>query len=150
VLSRVSVSFTEKNLVPNAGLLPAAVLAQRIGLGDVIDQRPRLAEHCAAVRLVIERTSRCGCLRVERPAGRVSGGYMQVLHGQQTRATGTRPGTRPGRNHGSNQGALRMRCAGETNRLRALTKDRPQETYARYGLAAFQAQVFETGLVTSS
>ena len=36
-------SFTEKNLVPNAGLLPAAVLAQRIGLGELVDQRLRLA-----------------------------------------------------------------------------------------------------------
>jgi hypothetical protein len=36
-------SFTEANLVPNAGLLPAAVLAQRIGLGDLVDQRLRLA-----------------------------------------------------------------------------------------------------------
>jgi hypothetical protein len=42
-LSRVSVSFTEKNLVPNAGLLPAAALAQRVGLGDLVDQRLRLA-----------------------------------------------------------------------------------------------------------
>ena len=40
-------SFTEKNLVPNAGLLPAAVLAQRIGLGELIDQRLKLAEHGA-------------------------------------------------------------------------------------------------------
>ena len=40
-------SFTEKNLVPNAGLLPAAVLAQRIGLGELIDQRLRLASHGA-------------------------------------------------------------------------------------------------------
>ena len=47
-LSRVSVSFTEKNLIPNAGLLPAAVLAQRIGLGEVVDQRLQLAEHAAS------------------------------------------------------------------------------------------------------
>ena len=40
-------SFTEKNLVPNAGLLPAAVLAQRIGLGELVDQRLKLAEHGA-------------------------------------------------------------------------------------------------------
>jgi len=46
-LSRVSVSFTEKNLVPNAGLLPAAALAQRIGLGEVVDERLVLAEHGA-------------------------------------------------------------------------------------------------------
>ena len=36
-------SFTETNLVPNAGLLPAAVLAQRVGLGDLVDERLRLA-----------------------------------------------------------------------------------------------------------
>ncbi len=40
-------SFTERNSVPNAGLLPATVLAQRIGLGRLIDQRPTLAEHRA-------------------------------------------------------------------------------------------------------
>jgi len=47
-LSRVSVSFTETNLIPNAGLLPAAVLAQRIGLGELIDERLRLAQHGAS------------------------------------------------------------------------------------------------------
>ncbi len=36
-------SFTEKNLVPNAGLVTAAALAQRIGLGDLVEQRLRLA-----------------------------------------------------------------------------------------------------------
>ncbi len=36
-------SFTETNLVPNAGLLPAAVLAQRIGLGELVDERLQLA-----------------------------------------------------------------------------------------------------------
>jgi hypothetical protein len=46
-LSRVSVNFTEKNLIPNAGLLPAAVLAQRIGVGELIDQRLGLAQHGA-------------------------------------------------------------------------------------------------------
>ena len=40
-------SFTEQNLVPNAGLLPAAVLAQRIGLADLVDQRLHLAQHGA-------------------------------------------------------------------------------------------------------
>ena len=40
-------SFTEKNLVPNAGLLPAAVLAQRIGLAELVDQRLRLASEGA-------------------------------------------------------------------------------------------------------
>jgi len=46
-LSKVSVSFTETNLVPNAGLLPGAALAQRIGLGELIDQRVQLAQHGA-------------------------------------------------------------------------------------------------------
>jgi hypothetical protein len=46
-LTKVSVSFTEKNLVPNAGLLPAAMLAQQIGLGELVDQRLRLAQHGA-------------------------------------------------------------------------------------------------------
>jgi hypothetical protein len=42
-LSRVSVSFDETKLVPNAGLLPAAVLAQRIDLGGLVDVRLKLA-----------------------------------------------------------------------------------------------------------
>jgi hypothetical protein len=46
-LSRVSTSFDETNLVPNAGLLPAAVLAQRIDLAGLIDERLRLARHGA-------------------------------------------------------------------------------------------------------
>ena len=39
--------FTEKNLVPNAGLLPAAALAQRIGFAELIDERLQLAQHGA-------------------------------------------------------------------------------------------------------
>ena len=46
-LSRVSVSFDETNLVPNAGLLPAAVLAQRIDLVGLIDSRLKLVRHGA-------------------------------------------------------------------------------------------------------
>jgi len=46
-LSRVSTTFDETNLVPNAGLLPAAVLAQRVDLGGLIDRRLRLAAHGA-------------------------------------------------------------------------------------------------------
>ena len=46
-LSRVSVSFDETNLVPNAGLLPAAVLAQRLDLAGLVDRRLRLAQHGA-------------------------------------------------------------------------------------------------------
>jgi hypothetical protein len=43
----VSVSFDERNLVPNAGLLPAAVLAQRIDVAGLVDSRLRLARHGA-------------------------------------------------------------------------------------------------------
>jgi len=43
----VSVSFDETNLVPNAGLLPAAVLAQRLDLAGLVDRRLRLARHGA-------------------------------------------------------------------------------------------------------
>ncbi len=46
-LSRVSTSFDETNLVPNAGLLPAAVLAQRIHLAGLVDSRLKLARHGA-------------------------------------------------------------------------------------------------------
>ena len=40
-------SFDEANLVPNAGLLPAAVLAQRIDLAGLVDARLHLARHGA-------------------------------------------------------------------------------------------------------
>ena len=40
-------SFSEANLVPNAGLLPAAMLAQRIDLAGLVDGRLRLARHGA-------------------------------------------------------------------------------------------------------
>ena len=40
-------SFNETNLVPNAGLVTAAALAQRIGLGELVDQRLRLASEGA-------------------------------------------------------------------------------------------------------
>jgi len=46
-LSRVSVSLTETNLVPTAGVLPAATLAQRIGLAELIDERLGVAIHGA-------------------------------------------------------------------------------------------------------
>jgi hypothetical protein len=46
-LSRVSVSFDEANLVPSAGLLPAAVLAQRVGLSGLVETRVTLARHGA-------------------------------------------------------------------------------------------------------
>jgi hypothetical protein len=46
-LSRVSVRFDEPNLVSHAGLLPAAVLAERVGLAALVDQRLTLGEHGA-------------------------------------------------------------------------------------------------------
>jgi len=47
-LNRVSVNFTETNLIPNAGLLPAAMLAQRIDLPGLFDERLQLATHGAS------------------------------------------------------------------------------------------------------
>jgi len=46
-LSRVSTTFDEANLVPNAGLLPAAALAQRLDVVGLVDRRLRLAAHGA-------------------------------------------------------------------------------------------------------
>jgi hypothetical protein len=43
----VSVSCDEANLVPVAGLLPAGALAQKVGLGGLVEQRVRLARHGA-------------------------------------------------------------------------------------------------------
>ncbi len=40
-------SSDESNLVPHAGLLPAAVLAQRVDLGGLVDARLHLARHGA-------------------------------------------------------------------------------------------------------
>jgi hypothetical protein len=47
-LSRVTTTFDESNLVPNAGLLPAAVLAQRIDVAGLVDERLTLAAHGAS------------------------------------------------------------------------------------------------------
>jgi len=46
-LSRVSVSFDESSPVPNAGLLPAAALAQRVDLAGLVEARLHLARHGA-------------------------------------------------------------------------------------------------------
>jgi hypothetical protein len=71
-LSRVSVSFDETNLVPNAGLLPAAVLAQRLDLAELIDRRLRLTRHgansSAKRHLVAGRSSGRGGLTWSRNA----------------------------------------------------------------------------------
>ena len=44
----MSVSCDERNLVPNAGLLPAAVLAERIDLAGLIDERLHLSQNGAS------------------------------------------------------------------------------------------------------
>ncbi len=44
-LSRLQVRFDEPNLVPSAGLLPAAALAQRLGVERLVDERLTLAAH---------------------------------------------------------------------------------------------------------
>ncbi len=46
-LGRVSVTFDEPNLVPCAGLVPPALLAQRIGLAELVDERVQLPQHGA-------------------------------------------------------------------------------------------------------
>ena len=46
-LAGVSASFDEPNLLPCAGLLPAAVLAQRIDVAGLVDERVTLAWHGA-------------------------------------------------------------------------------------------------------
>ena len=40
-------SCTETNLIPNAGLLPAAMLAQQLDLSGLFDGRLTLGEHGA-------------------------------------------------------------------------------------------------------
>jgi hypothetical protein len=47
-LSRVTTTFDESNLVPNAGLLPAAVLAKRIDLASLVDEQMTLTAHGAS------------------------------------------------------------------------------------------------------
>src|SRR6266508_4680829 len=46
-LARVSASFGEPNLVPCAGLLPAAALAQRLDVAGLVDERLTLVGHGA-------------------------------------------------------------------------------------------------------
>jgi hypothetical protein len=46
-LSSVSVSCDEPNLVSGAGLLPAAALAQKVGLAGLVERRVHLARHGA-------------------------------------------------------------------------------------------------------
>ena len=46
-LRRVSATFDAPNPVPSAGLLPAALLAQRVGLAGLVDRRVELPRYCA-------------------------------------------------------------------------------------------------------
>ncbi len=46
-LSRIAGTFDEPNLVPCAGLLPAATLARNVGLGELVAERVRLGGHGA-------------------------------------------------------------------------------------------------------
>jgi hypothetical protein len=46
-LSRVAVGFDEQHLLPHAGLLPMAALAQRIDLAGLVAQRLGLASEAA-------------------------------------------------------------------------------------------------------
>ncbi len=43
-LAAVAVNFDEDNLVPNAGLAAPALLAQRLGVAELIDRRVRLSK----------------------------------------------------------------------------------------------------------
>ena len=39
-LERVSVSFDDDTLLPNGGLMVAALLAQKLGVADLVDDAP--------------------------------------------------------------------------------------------------------------
>jgi hypothetical protein len=41
-LEKLTTSFDEPNLVPNAGLLAPALLAQKLGIAELVDDRVRL------------------------------------------------------------------------------------------------------------
>lgn len=51
-LSRLGTSFDDDNLVPNAGLVPCAVLAEKLGLAELVDER---------VHLPIDAAGRANC-----------------------------------------------------------------------------------------
>ena len=46
-LSRMDTTFDDDNLVPNAGLVPAAALAQKLAIAELVDARVRLPEEAA-------------------------------------------------------------------------------------------------------
>lgn len=47
-LAAVSTSFDEDNLVPNAGLVAPALLAQRLGVAELVDERVDLGDRPGA------------------------------------------------------------------------------------------------------
>ena len=47
-LDRLSVSFDEPNLVPNAGLLAPALIAQKLGIAELVDERVDLGDRPGA------------------------------------------------------------------------------------------------------
>jgi hypothetical protein len=89
-LSRVSIGFDERNLVPNAGLLPAAVLAQRIGLAELIDSRLHLAEqgaNCGGKALTVIGSMLAGGDWIDDVAVLRAGAAVELFDG--TRAPST-------------------------------------------------------------
>src|SRR4051794_30402238 len=89
-LSTVSVTFDEPNLVPAAGLLPAAVLAQRVGLAELVDQRLTLHSHAAnsgAKALTVVGSVLAGGDCIDDTAVLRSGAAAEVFDG--TRAPST-------------------------------------------------------------
>ena len=84
-LSRVSVTFDEANLVPCAGLLPAAVLAQRLDVAGVVEDRltlPRDGAFSGTKASGRRRDRRGGCakyLRTVRQSCPVSRAISLIL-----------------------------------------------------------------------
>src|SRR3712207_3583468 len=83
-LDRVSVSFDEPNLVPNAGLLAPALIAQKLGVAELIDERVELgdrpgAAHGGAKALTVVGTALAGGDSIEDVEVLRSGAAPQVF-----------------------------------------------------------------------
>lgn len=65
-LGTVAVSFDEDNLVPNAGLVAPALLAERLGIADLVERRVRLAKGAGAAN--------CGAKALTVLGGMLAGG----------------------------------------------------------------------------
>jgi DDE family transposase len=63
-LARVSVTFDEDNLLPNGGLTVAALLAQKLGVGELVDEHVTLsgegAANCGAKALTVVGSALAG------------------------------------------------------------------------------------------